>query len=67
MLKELGVSQSTAYFKLNILKLLRKYSKLKKSLLTLNFFKNYLKTLKEVCEGSGTDLKYLKFCNLKFG
>ena len=38
MLKELGVSRSTVSFKSNLLKLLEKYPKLKKSSLSLNIF-----------------------------
>ena len=48
MIKELGVSRLTVYFKVNLLKLLEKYSKLEKSSLALNFLKNYLRTVKEV-------------------
>ena len=42
------VGRLTVYFKENLLKLLEKYSKLEKSSLTLNFFKNYLKIVKEL-------------------
>ena len=35
MTKELGINQSTVYFKLNRLKILKKYPKLKKSSLSL--------------------------------
>lgn len=41
MLQELVVSPAMVYFKLNLLKLLKKYSKLKKSTLTLNFLKKF--------------------------
>ena len=57
MIKELDVRLSSAYFKINILKLPQKYPKLKKSSLILNFFKSYLKTIKEVCKENGTDIK----------
>ena len=51
MLKELGVNRSTVSFKSNLLKLLEKYPQLKKSSLSLNFFfKNYFKSIKEVCK-----------------
>ena len=50
ILKELNESRSTVYFKLNLLKLLEKYPKLKKSLLTLNFFRSYFKIIKETCK-----------------
>ena len=45
--KELNISRSTVYVKLSLLKLLEKYPKLNKSLLTLNFLKNYFKTIQE--------------------
>ena len=41
MLQEPVVSPAMVYFKLNLLKLLKKYSKLKKSTLTLNFLKKF--------------------------
>ena len=49
-IKELNVSRSTVYFKLNLLKVLKQYPKLEKSSLFLNFFKNYFKTIKETCK-----------------
>ena len=57
MIKEFGISLSSAYFKVNILKLPQKYPKLKKSPLILNFLKTYLKTTKEVCKEKGTGIK----------
>ena len=57
MLKEIGVHLSTVHFKLNLLKLLEKYTKLKKPSLTLKFLKNYFKSIKETCKESGTEFK----------
>ena len=70
MIKELGVSLSSAYFKINILKLPQKYLKLKKSSLILNFFKTYLKTIKKCAKKMELTLNSftrLKFFNLKLG
>ena len=60
IIKELGLSRSTVYFKLNLLKLLDRYPKLKKSSLILNFQKNFFKTIKEVCKENKNEF------NLKF-
>ena len=57
MITELGVSRPTVYFKINLLNILEKYPKLKKSSSTLNFLKNYFKTIKEVFKESGTEFK----------
>ena len=46
MEKELVVSCSIVYFELNLLIKLEKYPKLKKSSLTLNFFKKIKEVLK---------------------
>ena len=43
MLEDIGISKSTIYFKVKLLKVLEKYTKLKKSSLLLNFMKNYMK------------------------
>ena len=44
-------------FKLNLLKILEKYLKLKKSSLSLNVFQNYRKTIKKVCKESGSEFQ----------
>ena len=44
MINELGVNQSTIYFKVNLLKILEKYPKLKKS---QNDKKKYVKEVKK--------------------
>lgn len=56
MLQMNEVSNS-AYFKLKLAKVLDKYSKIKYSPLSLNFFKDYSKTFKEVCNESGDQFK----------
>ena len=57
MLQEIDISKLTVYFKVKLVKILEKYPKLKKSSLSLNFFKNYLKTIKEVFKESGNEFK----------
>lgn len=46
IIKKLRVSRSTVYFKINLLKILEKYLKLTKSLLSLNVSIIYSKTVK---------------------
>lgn len=46
IIKKLCVSRSTVYFKINLLKILEKYLKLTKSLLSLNVSIIYSKTVK---------------------
>ena len=53
--KELGVSKSAIYFKINHIKILDKFPK--PSSLSLNFFKDYAKTIKEICKESGSEFK----------
>lgn len=43
--------------KINLIKMLDKYLKLKKSLLSLNFLKDYSKTMKEIYKESGSEFK----------
>ena len=49
-MKKSGISRSTVYFEAKPLKLLEKYPKLKKWSLNLNLFKNYFKSIEEVCQ-----------------
>ena len=56
MFKEIGVSKLAIYFKLKLAKILEKYSKLKLSLLSLNFMKNYMKS-KQFCKESGNEFE----------
>ena len=57
MIRELSFSRSTIYFKINITKILEKSPKLKTSSLLLNFFRNCLKTIKEMSKESGSEFK----------
>ena len=59
MVKQFGVSKSTIIFKINIVKLIDKHSKIKNSLLSLHFLKNYFKMIKEVCEENSSEFEYL--------
>ena len=47
MLKELNISHSTVYFKLNLLKLVGKYP-------------NKVKTIKKICKESRTEFKWIR-------
>ena len=60
MLQMNEVSNSV-YFKLKLAKVLDKYSKIKYSPLSLNFFKDYSKTFKEVCNESGDQFKWNQY------
>ena len=51
------VSKLTTYFKVKLVKILEKYSKLKKSSLSPTFFKNYMKMIKEVFRESENKFK----------
>ena len=46
MVREFGVSKSTTYFKINVMKKLDKYSKLENLSLSLNIFKDFANTIK---------------------
>ena len=56
-IKDKGVSKSTAYFKIKLLQTSEKYPKIKRSFLSLNYFKDYLKTIKKVCKESENECK----------
>ena len=58
MLRDTGISKSTIYFKGKLIKVLEKYPKLKKSSLSLNFMKNYMKSIKQVCKESSNEFKW---------
>ena len=50
LVNELGIHKNTIIFKINVLKLCKKYPKLFKSSIGLGFFKNYHKEIKVICE-----------------
>ena len=55
--KKSRISISTINFKANLTNILVEFPKLKKSSLSLHFFKNYFKTIKETCKESGEEFK----------
>ena len=57
MLRDMGISKSTIYFEVKLVKVIEKYPKLKKSSLPLNFMKNYMKSIKQVCKESSNEFK----------
>lgn len=57
MIKDLDISKSTIRFKTILINQLDKYIKLKKSSLSLNLFKDYTRTIKEVCKEIGSEFK----------
>ena len=58
MLQKIEVSKSTVYFKLKLLKLLEKNPKIQYLSLSLNLFKDYVETFKEVCKEIGNQFKW---------
>ena len=52
LVADFGVHKGTSIFKINLLRLLDKYPKLKKSSVTLSFMKNYFKNIKQICKVS---------------
>ena len=65
MVKELKIHKSTIIFKINVFKLIEKYTKLKRSSVTLTFLKNYLKNIKKVCEEHASDFQWVKVICLR--
>ena len=57
MLRDIGISKSKIYCKVKLVKVLEKYPKLKKPSLWLNFMKNYMKSIKQVCKESDNEVK----------
>lgn len=57
MVQQTGVIKSNIYFEMKIVKVLDKHQKLKTSLLSLKFFKVYMKLIKKKCKENGGDFK----------
>ena len=57
MVRQFGYSKSTIIFKINIVKLINKHSKIMNSSFSLNFFKNFLKLIKETCEENASEFE----------
>ena len=57
MVKDFDVIKSTMTFKINIVKLIDKYPKLKNLLLLQCFMKDYFKLIKETCKENTGEFK----------
>ena len=57
LVSELGIHKTTIIFKVNVVKLCKKYPKLPKSSIGAGFLKNYHKDIKAVCEENGKDFR----------
>ena len=55
LVDEFGIHKNTIIFKINVFKLCKKHLKLLKSSIRLDFFKNYHKDIKAICEEYGKD------------
>ena len=66
MITDFGISKSTVMFKIDMVKLIGKYPKLKYLLLSLHFMKNYFKLIKEICEENDSEFKYVTKNQFKF-
>ena len=55
LVDEFGIHKNTMIFKINVFKLCKKHLKLLKSSIRLDFFKNYHKDIKAICEEYGKD------------
>ena len=57
MIKELGIIKFAIVFKISIVKFVNKYSRMKKSSLSLYFLKNNFKVIKEICHENASEFK----------
>ena len=57
MIKELGIIKFAIVFKISIVKFVNKYSRMKKSSLSLYFLKNNFKIIKEICHKNASEFK----------
>ena len=57
LVSELGIQKTTIIFKINLLKLCKKYCKLLKSSIGLGFLKDYHKGIKAICEENEKDFQ----------
>ena len=51
-MKDICVSRSMVHFQMKLVKILGNYLRLKTSYFAINFFKDYLKPIKEICKTS---------------
>ena len=68
-MKDICVSRSMVHFQMKLVKILGNYLRLKTSYFAINFFKDYLKPIKEICKTSWNESKYFFDVSiiLKFG
>ena len=57
LVSELGIHKTTIIFKINVFKLCKKYPKLLKSSIDLEFFKSYHKDINAICEEYENDFQ----------
>ena len=57
LVSELGIHKTTIIFKINVFKLCKKYPKLLKSSIGLEFFKNHYTDIKALCEENEKDFQ----------
>ena len=57
MVSKFGVNKSTIVFKIALVKLINNYPKVKNFLLSLNYFKKYLKTIRKICKERAGEYK----------
>ena len=63
MVLKFSVSKSTIMFKTVLSKLIDDYPKIKNSLLSLHYFKKYLKMIREICKENASEFKQIiKLC-----
>ena len=57
MVKEFNISKSTILFKIFIVQFINRYTRMKKSSLSLHFLKNNFKIIKEICHENAIEFK----------
>ena len=65
LVNKLGIHKTTIIFKINVFKLCKKHPKFLKSSIGLEFFKNYHKSIKAVCEEYEKEFNVERFYLLK--
>ena len=66
MVSKFGVCKSTIVFKIALVKLINNYPKIKNSLLSLHYFKKYLKTIRKICKENASEFKKIITICLNF-
>ena len=60
IVRNFNVNKATLIFKMNIVKLVSKYTKLKKSFFFFNYLKTYFKDIKKICKEKAEKFKYIE-------